>query len=403
MRGGIPAFGRRPSEIGGAWKRVACGVALVAALAVPLDATSFPWDEQQQQLEQLETLIGASKKQLQQVQTQIATVRAAIGQLDRQLEALQRDLTQQKARLDELEAQIQRKTAELHLKERELARHQQQLEQRTRSLYKGGGHLTIASLAFSATSFSDMLNGLFYVQDVVQADRRLVNRVRMDKAAIEVARTEIQQKRDLQAQVVAQMQEKLAEVEAVRAQRAAALQSLRRAESKMQEYLADQEAARARVAEEIKRLKAAFASGAFMWPLFGTITQGFGCTSYPFEPRDSRCPGGHFHSGIDIAAPHGTRVMAADSGRAYVKSTAGGYGLHVIIGHQQGNTVLFTLYGHLSRFAISDGVVVGKGQVIGYEGSTGNSTGPHVHFELFLPHPDGSIQYLDPLAYLPPL
>ncbi len=109
------------------------------------------------------------------------------------------------------------------------------------------------------------------------------------------------------------------------------------------------------------------------------VSQGFGCTSFAFEPIDLACPDGHWHSGIDLAAARGTPVMATLQGLATVLVAATGYGLHVIIDHGGG---LSSLYGHLDTVLISSGDLVLGGEVIGTVGSTGNATGPHLHFEV---------------------
>jgi murein DD-endopeptidase MepM/ murein hydrolase activator NlpD len=109
------------------------------------------------------------------------------------------------------------------------------------------------------------------------------------------------------------------------------------------------------------------------------ISLEFGCTSYTFEPVDRACPGGHWHSGIDLAAARGTPVMATLPGIATVIVSATGYGLHVVIDHGDG---LSSLYGHLDTVVIDNGGYVASGEVIGTVGSSGNATGPHLHFEI---------------------
>jgi murein DD-endopeptidase MepM/ murein hydrolase activator NlpD len=117
----------------------------------------------------------------------------------------------------------------------------------------------------------------------------------------------------------------------------------------------------------------------FVKPVSGAaISQGFGCTSVTIEPIDHGCPGGHFHSGVDLAAGSGTPVVATAPGAAHVIVSAIGFGLHVIIDHGGG---LQSLYGHLATVAVLDGDAVTAGEVIGAVGSSGNSTGPHLHFE----------------------
>jgi hypothetical protein len=122
------------------------------------------------------------------------------------------------------------------------------------------------------------------------------------------------------------------------------------------------------------------AEGTWQRPVEGAVvSQPFGCTPYTMEPVDRACPSGHIHTGIDLAAPAGTPVHAALDGTAHVVVSATGFGLHVVIDSGDGLT---TLYGHLSSVAMHDGDEVAAGDAIGAVGSTGNSTGPHLHFEV---------------------
>jgi murein DD-endopeptidase MepM/ murein hydrolase activator NlpD len=131
-----------------------------------------------------------------------------------------------------------------------------------------------------------------------------------------------------------------------------------------------------------------------IWPLpHAAITQPFGPTDFALEPPFAGYP--HFHTGIDLAAPAGTPVLAAAAGIVVaVVSGTTGYGNYVVIAHAAGLT---TLYGHLETALVTAGQTVAQGQPIGLEGSTGNSTGPHCHFEVRV---DG--QPVDPTPFLPP-
>jgi len=132
----------------------------------------------------------------------------------------------------------------------------------------------------------------------------------------------------------------------------------------------------------------------FIWPEPNAqISQPFGPSTYWFEPPYGSYP--HFHTGIDMVAPFGSPVFAADDGVvALVGATSTGYGHYVVIAHAGG---FDTLYGHLSTALVSVGQVVSQGTPVGLEGSTGNSTGPHLHFELRV-----NQRPVDPTPYLPP-
>ncbi len=132
----------------------------------------------------------------------------------------------------------------------------------------------------------------------------------------------------------------------------------------------------------------------FIWPEpQAQISQPFGPSSFWFEPAYGGYP--HFHTGIDLVEPFGSPVYAADDGVvALVGSSSSGYGNYVVIAHSGG---LDTLYGHLSTALVKVGQTVTQGQPVGMEGSTGNSTGAHLHFELRI-----NQKPVDPAPYLPP-
>ncbi len=132
----------------------------------------------------------------------------------------------------------------------------------------------------------------------------------------------------------------------------------------------------------------------FIWPEpHAQISQPFGPSTYWFEPPYGSYP--HFHTGIDLVEPFGSAVYAADDGVvALVGRTGSGYGNYVVIAHAGG---LNTLYGHLSSILVKAGQHVTQGTPVGLEGSTGNSTGPHLHFELRIGQ-----KPIDPRPYLPP-
>lgn len=109
------------------------------------------------------------------------------------------------------------------------------------------------------------------------------------------------------------------------------------------------------------------------------LTQTFGCTSFGLAPWSAQCPGHHFHSGIDLAAPMRTPVLAASAGIVSAGEDPTGYGLYLVVVR---DPTLSTLYGHLDARLVKAGESVKAGQEIGLMGSTGNSTGPHLHFEV---------------------
>jgi murein DD-endopeptidase MepM/ murein hydrolase activator NlpD len=133
-------------------------------------------------------------------------------------------------------------------------------------------------------------------------------------------------------------------------------------------------------------VKAGGGNGVFEWPEPncgpGCMSQRFGCSSFYLEVYEPSCPYPHkIHTGIDIAGPYGTQIVAADTGVAYLYPGSIGYGNLLVIIHGNGYS---TYYGHLAGYApgLGTGQVVPRGTTVAFEGSTGWSTGPHVHFEI---------------------
>ena len=229
-----------------------------------------------------------------------------------------------------------------------------------------------------------------------------VDELEKERTQISWMKSDMDDKYAQQNQVVNQIKAQQAQLQKVRAQVASDQAQVAAIVAEFQLELQQMEAQRAQVQAQLQSLLAeaarAGSTGHFIWPMGGVITQGFGCTPYPFEIFDPSCPSLHFHTGIDIATGYGTPVHASDGGIVHNLSMwcgggLCGYGYYVIIVHRGGFS---TLYGHLSGYAAPDGSQVGQGQVIGYEGSSGNSTGAHLHFEI-----DINGQPVNPLAYLP--
>jgi len=258
------------------------------------------------------------------------------------------------------------------------------------------------ALALSSTSFNQLIDRLLTAQTLIQADHKLLDDLRLEKAQIQALKDQQTQRRADAAALLVTQQAQQAQLLQLKVQQQAALafkQQLDAQYKAQADLLAQQQAdIKAQVAAD-QAAYAAEASGSgggtgqFGWPLNPHwISQGFGCSNYPFEMYWPACPSKHLHSGIDIAEPYGTPVMAADNGVASLHSSCCGYGNYVVVTHGNGYS---TLYGHLSGFNVGNGRLVVRGQVIAFEGSTGNSTGPHLHFEILY---NGN--YTNPCAYL---
>jgi murein DD-endopeptidase MepM/ murein hydrolase activator NlpD len=264
------------------------------------------------------------------------------------------------------------------------------------------GIISYIELIFDSVSFSDLLARLDFIGDIMRADESMyaaLQRTRFDtaqaKAELEETREELEAEKLILEEMEAELQEQLEEAHALilqmeadidsamelRAQAIAeedrvqkeinaASEELRRQQREERERLARERANRQPVSTPTNWVTG---TGELMWPTSGPVTSAYGTRRHPVF-GDMR-----FHGGIDIGAPHGQNVFASDSGTVITSTYNSNYGNYVVIDHGNGMT---TLYAHLSSRSVSNGVSVTRGQVIGLIGSTGISTGPHLHFEV---------------------
>ena len=383
--------------------RRSAAAAIAVLTVILLSTVSDTVYDKQHQLQGLNGQIVAAKTLIRQLLDQERALQGQVAALDVQLRSVQAKIDDETAKLVVLGQQVDAATQQLAEKKAQLARHIAEFGQRMRIMYKSG-KVSGLELVFSAANFSDLMNRILFFNDIVREDRRQAVQLQQERAGMEVVKADLESKQAEQAGVVKQIQDQKAQLQTVRDQRAVREQQIAAIEVQFQRQLDEMQAQRAalqaQIASLIQESHRARSSGTWKWPMDGAITQGFGCTSYAFEPYDPSCPNHHFHSGIDIATDYGIPVHAADGGIVH-NFTMGciwggglcGYGHYVVIIHAGG---FASLYGHLSGYAVADGAQVDKDTVIGYEGSTGNSTGPHLHFEI-----DLAGMPVDPLAYLP--
>ena len=279
---------------------------------------------------------------------------------------------------------VEEKAAEL---EKAMAAEDEQLatyRQHVRAMEENGKY-TYLSIIFGSRSLSELMSNLDMIGEIMEADKRIYDQYTAARENAEEIKAEyeatLEQLNDKQAEYEAEkaeLEEKIAEASAMISKLEEEISSNYEL---YLEVLAQEEALEGDIQSmiaELERQEAAnsiTSTGTYIWPLPGySPGSAYGWRMHPIfhEMR--------FHAGEDIGAPSGTPILAADSGVATVIPDNGnGYGNYIMINHGGGRV---TLYAHMSAFAISGGATVTQGQVIGYVGSTGNSTGPHLHFEV---------------------
>jgi murein DD-endopeptidase MepM/ murein hydrolase activator NlpD len=270
------------------------------------------------------------------------------------------------------------------------------------------GAMNYAELVLTSNNFNQMMNRMIAAQQVAASDRKLLDDLAQQHSAIALANDALGVKRSQVTALLVQQQATEADLQKSLTAQAAAMALAKQLEVQLSAQYAAVQAQRAAIDAEVASLQQKYeaaaraaggGTGQFEWPEpqcgHGCISQGFGCNSYWFEQYWDGCPYPHrIHTGIDIAGNYGTQIIAADTGVIYLTPGYYGYGNYIMMIHGNGYS---TLYGHLASFAggIQSGQIVPRGTVIGYEGSTGNSTGPHLHFEIRVNN-----QWKDPCIWL---
>ena len=312
-------------------------------------------------------------EELKALESQIAILEALIAEVEEQIAILQAQIVESNERVFELTQQIV--ALDLEINDQNSA-----LNKRLRIMYMTDDQ-SMLSVVLGSENFVDMMSNLEMVRKIHENDvtflqelEKKLDDVEMKKAEVEEIerglikkRTELQVYKDQLDADKAELASARARVKEIRDKAAAEIERLEK-ESK-------------RIEQELVNMTSQwgdYEGGAMAWPVKGPVTSEFGMRYHPLSGRYT------MHTGIDIGVPTGTPVHAGNDGIVYFSGwNGGGYGYLVMIDHGvlNGQNIV-TMYAHNSALAVSAGTVVHRGDIIAYAGSTGNSTGPHVHFEV---------------------
>ena len=380
------------------WLPIVLG--LSAYLVLPLPGLSAPLsdriDQKKAEIEHAEQEEGVLTTTIQGYSNRIDNLEGQIQAVQTRLNQAQTNLDRQKNELLEVRDRLEVARDRLARLRSELVTARRLLAQRLVEIYKSDTPDAL-TVVLESDGFADLLERTSFLERISDQDREITDRVRglRDQAqdqATELA--ELEEREQLAAERILRERDQIAaaqgqlvssrdQLASVRSDKRGALAQVRAEKHDAMEDLASLEAEQARVAGALQGAPGPIkqGSGQLIWPLNGPVTGVFG------ESRP-----GHMHAGIDIAVPEGTAIRAADSGRVALMGWVGGYGNYTCVQH---TASMSTCYAHQSSFATSNGASVSQGQVIGYSGNTGNSTGPHLHFEVRI---NGNP--VDPMGYL---
>ncbi len=335
----------------------------------------------QSELKSQKEKLKATKYEEQKALNNLAVIR-------KNLFKARKNLTEAKGKVGYNEKKIVELTRDRADAEKKIKLISRELRGRIVEVYKSGG-ASILEIIFSSRSMSDFINRSYYFGRVIRRDADLIGSLKEQIFTMRRTRTELETSNREIKGLVREIESEKVRISRSEAEKQISYQYLKNRRIEYERRVQQLEASSYEIERFIRGRKqtAAPGSGRLMYPIRGRLVSGFGYRRHPLWG------GLHFHSGIDIAAPHGRPIVSADGGEVIFSGFWDGYGKAVVIDHGRGYT---TVYGHMSRIYMQAGQNVEKGQVIGLVGSTGFSTGPHLHFEVRV---DG--RPVDPLKYLP--
>ena len=368
---------------------ILCGVVSLSVFGQNVGATNYDKEikETEKQQKEWENKADSLQKEIEEIQADKDDTLKYIEKLDKKTASLEEELEKLHAQVTSSEKKLKAIQKELAKAQTEKEKQYTTMKRRIKYMYENGNQEYL-DIIFGAKSISDLLNRSEYVEKISEYDNKVF--ARFQKAALTVQQKEEQRER--QTNELKDLENKTKEekqaVSELKADKKKELDKIDKAMEKSQDKVSEYtkkaleaenqvEALLQKKQDEIDREMAAGGGNS------GGSTTGLG---WPLKG------GSTYHKGVDLAAPSGTPILAAGSGKVVTATYSSSAGNYIMISH---GSRLYTVYMHCSRLAVSAGKQVTKGQVIGYVGSTGISTGAHLHFGVTK---NGS--YVNPLNYI---
>jgi len=333
----------------------------------------------------LSSSLSKVKKKRNQLRSQLNQKKAAVGDVMDQVHAVDSQMTRLNEKIDDTNAELSKNkkaqatlSVELREQSEKLDVVKKKVAQRVRAMYVQGETAPIAMIAESK-SVGDLASRKAFIQRIADSDKELFNDVRVLRDAVLAKKKQQDLTVARISELVQQQKQELDELQAAREKKKQIFSVLKAQENELEDRLEDMERESNKLEAQIAAIQARTSgstpifSGRFIRPVAGRISSGFGTRIHPISGKRKS------HNGIDIAAGSGTPIKAAGSGKVITASYIRGYGNTIVIDHGGG---ISTLYGHCSRLYAKVGQSVKTGERIAAVGSTGYSTGPHLHFEV---------------------
>lgn len=368
---------------------------LLTSLMMPITFGVYA-DSLENQLTQNKHKVEQQKQRQQEAQQRITTFSARLKVVQDELAVATKELRVIQTKRQKKESEIAHNELLLKQAQERFNKRINVLKKRVRDIYING-KLSYFDVILGSKDFNDFINRVEFLKRIINADLELLDAIKAERAEIERTKAILENDRKQiivlqkqaeakQAVIQAKANEEQALLEKARTDKATAIRAIEELEASSNEIRRQIQAREAARQNSSSSVSQHVGSGQFIWPVHGPITSPFGWRNHPIYGRQI------LHSGMDIGVPTGTVVHAADAGTVILSGWVSGYGYTVVIDHGNGYS---TLYAHNSQLIAGAGQSVSQGQAIAYAGSTGNSTGPHVHFEVRV---NGEPQ--NPLNYL---
>ena len=374
------------------WGKCLTAAALAAMIALTSGISAPAWAESiselESQQESLQTRSGELNAALEEAKKNTEEKEALKQEYEDKISQVQGQIDTLNNEIRTLDEEIAQKQKEIEGPQKEIDENMELLKQRIRAIYMAGETSTL-DIILGAEDFSDFLDKASLLQTVTSHDVTLIETIQQQLSEIQEEKDEIEAKRTEAADKKTELDGQQEELTRLLEENQVILEELygvqQEAQDKVDENDAELQAIEAQISAYYTPQQPAggqsqgqtpnYSGGAFVWPAPGFYL----LTSEWNEDR-----GSYNHGAIDIAGGgiYGTPVVAAADGTVVFSSAGGwggGYGTYLMIDHGGG---VSTLYAHMSGLAVSQGATVSAGQVIGYVGSTGDSSGPHLHFEV---------------------
>lgn len=358
----------------------------------------------QSEKEELKNSLSDVQKIKKELETKKANLKEYVTELDAGLRKMEENITQLKAKITSKEAEITVTEAELENAREKEENQQESMTARIRLMYERNNS-KVLDILLAADNFGDFLNRADYMESVMAYDKQMWEEYKENRHLIELCKQELELEKQILDQAKANVETEQSNLENLIEQKSRDIISYESDISNKEAAIAEYEAEIAQQDEEIEALEKAIAEekkklleesgekltydgGVFKFPLasYTRISDDYGKRIHPILNVEQ------FHNGVDFASPKGTAIYAAYDGKVVAATYSASMGNYVMIDHGDG---LYTIYMHASALYVSKGDIVVRGETIAAVGSTGRSTGNHLHFSV---RKDGS--YVSPWDYL---